>query len=339
MDLKQAIGTNWNHLLTTLRVEPVVSYLNERNLLNPALVKSPSDLLICVISNPRVEQAFIQALAATKQQPIVQLLTMTTSGTVVFNGVNVVQIGNNSVMNVVGGTKPERAPVTLTRKPVFRQLIDSVKMLAPGSVATQRHGTINLTGTGTYTDPAPVSNLGAREIPYLFAALGCQYAPAAVLAWEGAPSKAEFNRSYAIYKSEVSEAFELIEHLNGGGIHLVVDINDSRFEFLQKIIKGYLHLDQNRRMSLVIEKICTDNLSVQEQQLIGCLIHLMCFSNHRFVARRSFAPKPSCYLLFQAAELVQSPVVFRLDAPVVNEAVRLDESVAVAPIATAPRPW
>lgn len=345
MDITNAIVSKWAYLLANLQPDSIVSYLNERKILPTVVVEKLAAagsgralsecLLLCVLAcidtHPRVQPAFWQALDATNQGNISKLLRKLTGNIPNLH----IQIGDNNVMTI--GNKPKFK--SLTREPVFKSLINSVRALKPASTLTERHGIVYLTSTVTSTDSPPVSNLGAREIPYLIAALGCGYSHATVLSWKDAPSKAEFNRSYAIYQSEVSEAIELIKLLgDGGGIHLSVDITDARLEFLRKITRSYLKLSLDRQLSLIIDRVAVDSISLQDQRLIGCLIHLMCFGNYSFIIRRSFAPKPNCYLLFRAIKL--NPVVVAAsDASIVAEAIRMDESVDIDIVPTAPCPW
>jgi hypothetical protein len=195
-----------------------------------------------------------------------------------------------------------------------------------------------LTSVDIYSEKAPISNLGGREIPFIMAVKSGLYGIDNVLSWPTAPNKQDMQRSIEIYNSEISEVEEMIKTLENGGIEFQCTTLDER---IVKIIKSFNNrfascCDQN--IFVTIPTITTQRFSQMDLNVIYCILHLMCFCQHSFVIRKTTPPKPNSYLLYNAKHLLCSDVIFRKDVDIVGEVLKTDESI-IMQYSTLNCPW
>lgn len=248
------------------------------------------------------------------------------------------------IVDILEGLAPAATPASTPtyESQIFSDLINSVFVLKPGKQQSDRHGEVLLTSTQTYVKKPPISKLGERELPFLFAVKAFGYSHDTVLGWPLAPSKVEFTRSLTIYEKEVSEVKSLIQALESGGVHLIVKPRDER---LIKLLVGYNNMFKPFSIStdgvvhIIVPTISIRIMPPIEVDLLCCLVHLLCFSEHKFIFRKSCPPKPNCYLLFRSNGMGKSVVVASEDIKIVEEAIGMDESVFTPNLVSIACPW
>lgn len=209
---------------------------------------------------------------------------------------------------------------------VFNWLKTTIQSLQPLERQSERSMRL-LTSVNIYSEKAPVSNLGAREIPFLMALKSGMYGIDNILSWPIAPNKQDFERSVAIYDSEISEMEQVFKLLENGGIEFqCITLDERIIKIIQSFNNKYTTCcDQN--IFICIPTITTQRLSQMDLNVIYCILHLMCFCQHSFLIRKTTPPKPNSYLLFNAKNLLYSDVVFDKDREFVRETITTDESV------------
>ena len=331
-EFRNALIGNRVEMIQCLNVDAIMPYLRQDRIISEDTeeeIKSRSTrqsrtaffLDILPRRGPKVKQSFLNALRSTGQSFIADKLE-----------------GKSSVVQ-----EPTQESQQTSSQPsmVFHDLISEVSQMKPAEKINERHGKIYLTSTSTYTRSRPVSKLGEREIPFLFCVKAFGYPNDTVLGWPLAPSKQEFQKSLEIYEKEVSELVNLIKSIDNGGFHITFYSRDERMRqllynnqgFKPYIFNhdGYIHIIQN--------VININTMTPMEINILACLIHLICFTEYRFVFRKSDPPKPNCYLLFKAKGLQRSSVIMNSDFAVVDEALSLDESVSAPSVTTHACPW
>lgn len=310
-------------LITNLDVVSILPYLIQHNIFTQTMDEVISSkvtrqskvsefLSILQRRGPNAKRVFLDALRLTNQSFIADELE---------------------------GTENSSAIIS---PPIFTELARSLIYLKPGEQVSDRHGTVLLTSTQTFTNKSPVSKLGERELPFLFAVKAFGYSHDTVLGWPLAPSKNDFERSLEIYEKEIADVKHIVRSLDFGGIHLIVKPRDER---LLKLLLGYsqrctpFSISPDGLIHVIVPTLSLRMMSPIEVDLLCCLIHLMCFSDHKFIIRKSCPPKPNCYLLFRSAGMSKSVVIAVDDIKVIEEAIGLDESVYTPTVESAACPW
>lgn len=300
---KETLRTNRVVLVNSMDVEPLLPYMIQKGIFStshaelinsrPTIAAKASEFLsLLVRRGPNAKQVFLDALLHTGQSHLLSEYAC-----------------------------HQQHPTSTN---VFRNLVDELAMLSPGKKITERHGVILLTSTRTYMHPPPESSLGEREIPYLLAVAGCGYSEQAVLSWPAAPTKAEFNKSYEIYKQEIAETRDILKMLNHGGLHLLLKPNDERISKLISVYNRDCVLGDGT-INLCIEAIDTSMIAPRELDILACILHLTCFTPSSFIIRKSVIPQPHCYLLCSPNPISDSKVIIQSDRQYVQEALNMIE--------------
>lgn len=126
---------------------------------------------------PNAEPVFVKALIDTNQRHLAALISPSISQAL-----------------PVAAVKTVRA---------FRHLADSIANLKPTETTTERSGKVYLTSVSIYSEQDPISSLGQREIPFVFAAKSGLYGKDAILSWPRPKtiSNAQWPRTTARWKN------------------------------------------------------------------------------------------------------------------------------------------
>ena len=149
-----------------------------------------------------------------------------------------------------------------------------------------------------YTGEPPSSKLVELDMPFLFAkVLGFPHKKVLRLS-----SETPLERLLKVYENEIDEVKSLLQELASCGIHVIIRLrNKLLITLLQKykdtcklfrIVDGTVHV--------IIPKVSTCSMTPKDVQILCCLLHLMCFSEHGFIFRKRYQCNKSCYLLLNA---------------------------------------
>lgn len=213
----------------------------------------------------------------------------------------------------------------------FDALIKAVNALKPAEKTTERSASKYLTATEIYYEKAPESGLSIGEIPFCIAVKSGIYSTNAVLGWPDAPTKSDFGRALAVYKTETAPLIDLIESLEKGGFEFVIKTTNPKLvKLFGSFNKSYISATEES-ITIVMDKVDIDRQTTIDLNIMSSALHLMCFAPHSFIVRRSFAPKPNGYLLYQAKQLQHSSVIASdNERTLIENAINEDESVDVA---------
>jgi len=328
-------------LIRTLDIEAIIPYLMENRILTNEMVEE----IRSYNTTQRKTGAFLDTMSRRiwlkNGVPVVRNLFIEALYSTGQSGIGDVLSDKLGIPRKI--TSVTQSAVATPREPIFGSLSAAINRMKPFENKNDRHGTILLTSTSTFVDKPPISKLGEREIPFMFATKAFGYTIDNVLMWPNAPSKAEFVKSYDVYQQEVSEILDIIKTLEHGGLHVRILINDSRLlRLLRSCIRAnnYFTVNPDDTVHVINNNINTSILSQVDTNLMACLIHLICFFDHNFIMRKSDPPKPNCYLLFKVKNWLQrSCVIMQPDHRFIDDAVNLDESVLVPTVIAAACPW
>lgn len=317
--IKNCVALNNEMTCTEMIIDHLVANREMNTWAKESIMVEPNkyrknDMILCYLrKRPQtVIRVFLDALCATGQQHLADLIDPPREG------------------------EPKRAaPVKL----VFNNLKTAVSGLKPAERQSERSALLYLTSTTLYSDPSPVSSLGVREIPFLFAVKSGFYGVDVVLGWKEAPTKADFERAMNIYNAELSEIEAILNSLENGGFELILTPRDDRlYRFVMALNKPYL-TPFNGSLRLCVTCFQRKQLSPADFSIMCAAFHLMCFGTYSMVIRKTITPKPNSYLLYNAYCLLDSQVIMPRDIQWVRTAVDTDESVVMVGGQNTSCPW
>lgn len=333
---RNSLISNRVFLVQNLDIEKLIPFMKQSRVLSTCATeeiraktttvgKNGKFLDILAMRGPDAEKHFIDALRATNQGFIADKLYGITTPSV---DVVELPISHDEPLNG------------------FADLISDVENLHANSTFSERHGETFITSTKTYSGKPPQSELSVGELPCLFAYKSGMYPIDAVKQWYSG-SKREFDRSLEIYNREIDNVKHMLRLTNG--FHFAISLTESSVPIFNIIAdlrrkfsvgNNFTHI-QNTTLHVWWVTFDENTVTPVAFNITACIVHMLCYGMvSSFIIRKSEPNRPTCFLLFNAKEIVDmtSILTFAHDKNIIKEAVKLDESVQNY-TCVIPRPW